>query len=71
LQAALKIAEDFVAAEHIDVSGGWLHEARFTLYGDKTKPEGKKTLAGFFIGCQRAASLVRRSKLWCLWTARP
>ncbi len=48
LQAALKIAEDFVAAEHIDVSGGWLHEARFTLYGDKTKPDRERDPCWFF-----------------------
>lgn len=48
LQAALKIAEDFVADEHIDVSGGWLYEGRFILYGDKTKPDSKKDPCWFF-----------------------
>ena len=48
LQAALKIAEDFVAKEHIDVSGGWLYEARFTLYGEKTKSDREKPPCWFF-----------------------
>jgi hypothetical protein len=48
LQAALKIAEDFVADERIDVSGGWLYEARFTLYGGKTKPDSEKEPCWFF-----------------------
>ncbi len=48
LQAALRIAEDFVADEHIDVSGGWLYEARFTLYGDKSKPDTQKDPCWFF-----------------------
>jgi len=34
LQAALRIAESYVAAEHIDVADGWLLDARFSLYGD-------------------------------------
>src|SRR5215470_3630543 len=29
LQAALKIAESYVATEHINVSDGWLSQARF------------------------------------------
>ena len=48
LQAALKIAEEFVADEHIDVSGGWLYEARFTLYGDKSNPDRQKDPCWFF-----------------------
>jgi hypothetical protein len=39
LQAALKIAEDYVAAEHINVSDGWLSEARLFLHGDSDKAE--------------------------------
>jgi hypothetical protein len=39
LQAALKIAEDYVAAQHINVSDSWLSEARLFLYGDNDKAE--------------------------------
>jgi hypothetical protein len=37
LQAALKVAESYLAAEHINGSNGWLSEARFFLYGDRAK----------------------------------
>ncbi|MEY2413127.1 MAG: hypothetical protein QOD84_1733 [Acidobacteriaceae bacterium] len=37
LQTALTIAENYLATEHVDVSDGWLLEARFSLYGDKGK----------------------------------
>lgn len=42
LQAALKIAEEYVASEHINVSNGWLSEARFFLYGDATQGGDKQ-----------------------------
>ena len=42
LQTALIIAENYVAAEKIDVSHGWLSEVRFFLYGDKAKAERDK-----------------------------
>ena len=59
LQAALKIAEDFVADERIDVSGGWLNEARFTLYGGKTKPDSEKEPCWFF------QWILRERPHWC------
>jgi hypothetical protein len=42
LQTALNIAEKYVAAEHINVSDGWLSEARIILYGDNAKADADK-----------------------------
>jgi hypothetical protein len=49
LQAALKIAESYVAAEHINVSDGWLSEARLFLYGDGAKADRDKELSWLFV----------------------
>jgi hypothetical protein len=49
LQAALKIAESYVIAEHINVSDGWLSEARIILYGDKAKADKDKDLCWLFV----------------------
>jgi hypothetical protein len=35
----MKIAENYIAAEHIDISDRWLSEATFILYGDKAKSD--------------------------------
>ena len=35
LQQALKVAEDYVAKEKIDVSGFYLYQARYIMYGAK------------------------------------
>jgi hypothetical protein len=49
LQAALKIAESYVAAGHINVSDGWLSEARFFLYGDRAKADRDKEPCWLFV----------------------
>jgi hypothetical protein len=49
LKTALKIAEDYITSEHIDVSKGWMSEARFILYGDKTNPGIEKEPCWFFV----------------------
>jgi len=49
LQAALKIAERYVAAEHINLSNGWLQEARFFLYGDGAKADRDKEPCWLFV----------------------
>jgi len=49
LQAALKIAESYVTAEDIDVSEGWLSEARFFLYGDNIKADRTKEPRWLFV----------------------
>jgi hypothetical protein len=49
LRAALKIAESHVIAEHIDVSDGWLTEARFILYGDRAKADKDKDPCWLFV----------------------
>jgi hypothetical protein len=49
LQAALKIAESYVAAEHINASDGWLSEARFFLYGDSAKAERDREPCWLFV----------------------
>jgi hypothetical protein len=49
LQVALTIAERYVAAEHINVSDGWLSEARFFLYGDSAKAERDKEPCWLFV----------------------
>jgi hypothetical protein len=49
LQAALKIAESYLTAEDINVSEGWLSEARFFLYGDNTKTDRDKEPCWLFV----------------------
>jgi len=49
LQAALKVAESYVAAEHIDLSDGWLLQARFFLYGDGAKADRDKEPCWLFV----------------------
>lgn len=49
LQAALKIAETYVAVEHINVSDGWLLEARFFLYGDSAKADRDREPCWLFV----------------------
>ena len=49
LQAALKIAESYVAAEHVNVSDGWMLEARFFLYGDSAKADRDKEPCWLFV----------------------
>jgi hypothetical protein len=49
LQAALKIAENYIAAKHINVSDGWLSEARFFLYGDQAKADEAKEPSWLFV----------------------
>jgi len=49
LQDALKIAEGYVAAEHINVSDGWLSEVRFFLYADGAKAERDKEPSWLFV----------------------
>jgi hypothetical protein len=49
LQAALKIAESYVTAEHINVSDGWLSEARIILYGDRAKADKDKDPCWLFV----------------------
>jgi hypothetical protein len=49
LQAALKIAESYVTAQHINVSEGWLSEVRFFLYGDNTKADSTKEPCWLFV----------------------
>jgi hypothetical protein len=49
LQAALRIAEEYVASEHINVSNGWLSVARFLLYGDATQADRDKQTSWLFV----------------------
>lgn len=49
LQDALKIAESYVAADHLNVSDGWLSEARFFLYGENTKSGRDKEPCWLFV----------------------
>jgi hypothetical protein len=49
LQTALRIAESYLAAEHINVSKGWLSEARFFLYGDRAKADRDKEPCWLFV----------------------
>jgi|SRR5215813_6553808 len=37
LQDALKIADDYIRDQHIDVSHYWLYQAKFIVYGEKGK----------------------------------
>ncbi|PYY24982.1 MAG: hypothetical protein DMG62_00395 [Acidobacteria bacterium] len=37
LQDALKIADNYIGDEHIDISHYWLYEVRYTVYGEKGK----------------------------------
>jgi hypothetical protein len=39
LPAAMKIAENYIAEEHIDISNRWLSEATFILYGDRAESD--------------------------------
>src|SRR5450755_1901200 len=49
LQTALKIAENYVTAEHIKVSDGWLSESRVFLYGDRAKADRDKEPCWLFV----------------------
>jgi hypothetical protein len=49
LQAALKIAESYLAAEHINLSDQWLSEARFFLYGERAKADKDKEPCWLFV----------------------
>lgn len=42
LQDALKIAEQFIASERINVSHFWLYRANFILFGDPATADEKK-----------------------------
>ena len=42
MQDALKIAEDFIDRQHIDVSNSWLYRAIFILLGDEKTPDKNK-----------------------------
>ena len=42
LQDAMKIAENFTAAQKIDLSQFWLYRAQFILFGDSSKPDTEK-----------------------------
>jgi len=48
LQQALKIAEDYVDREHIDIRSYWLYRAIYILYGDEKTPREKKVPAWHF-----------------------
>src|SRR5262245_44070914 len=42
LQEALKIAEDYIAKQHIDIRPFWLYRAIYILQGDENTPDEKK-----------------------------
>jgi hypothetical protein len=48
LQNALKIAEAYIAKEHIDASSYWLLQAKFMLYGAETTADKDKTPGWYF-----------------------
>jgi hypothetical protein len=49
LQTGLGIAESYVASEHINVSDGWLSEARFILYGGRAMADKDKEPNWLFV----------------------
>lgn len=42
LQEGLKIAEDYINQQHIDIGPFWLYRARYTLLGDEKTPDQDK-----------------------------
>lgn len=48
LQSGLKIAEDYIKKNRIEITSYYLLEARFILYGDPNLPDNKKTPAWFY-----------------------
>ena len=46
LQAGLKIAEDYVRKNHIEITNYWLYQAKYIVYGKKDKDP--QTRAWFF-----------------------
>ena len=54
LQDALKIAEDYINKEHIDIRPYWLYEAHYILSGDEKTPDEKKAPAWHFLWVSEA-----------------
>ena len=57
LQDALKTAENFTAAQKIDLSQFWLYRAQFILFGDSSRPDTEKVPGWHFWWVSNSGSL--------------
>ena len=48
MQDAMKIADDFIRKQHIDISSYWLSQVNFTLCGDKNTADKDKIACWYF-----------------------
>lgn len=48
MQDAIRIADDFIRTQHIDISSYWLSQVNFTLYGDKNTADKDKIPCWYF-----------------------
>ena len=48
MQDAMKVADDFIRKQHIDISSYWLSQINFTLYGDKNTADKDKIPCWYF-----------------------